>query len=124
MGAIARTIRGYILWTYDRGTIHYDVMVTLILLFIFASPFLIKYGDKLVEQNLHLTGVMVMPSAEGEFVYQIPASAVQVTSGEALTEQLVHVIEPIAGEVTLVGFNPVLDASGKVQAYQVRVRKR
>ena len=43
MGAIGRTIRRYILWTYDRGTVHYDIMVTLILVFIFASPLYIKY---------------------------------------------------------------------------------
>ena len=38
MGAIWRTIRGYILWSYERGSLHYDIMVTLILLFIFVSP--------------------------------------------------------------------------------------
>jgi len=128
MGAIGRTIRGYILWTYERGTIHYDVMVTLILLFIFGSPFLIKYGDKPVVQNVHLTGVMVMQASEGEYVYQIEASTVPpATQGgdpAALGDALVHLIEPIAGEVTLVGFDPVLDAQGKVQAYKVRVKKR
>jgi hypothetical protein len=38
MGAIWRTIRGYILWSYERGSLHYDIMVTLILLFVFVSP--------------------------------------------------------------------------------------
>ena len=33
-----RTIRDYIFWSYERGTIQYDVMVTLILLFVFLSP--------------------------------------------------------------------------------------
>ena len=27
MNAIWRTIRGYILWQYERGTLHYDIMV-------------------------------------------------------------------------------------------------
>ena len=36
MNAIWRTIRGYILWQYERGTLHYDIMVTLILIFIFG----------------------------------------------------------------------------------------
>ena len=124
MGAIGRTIRGYILWTYNRGTIHYDVMVTLILLFIFVSPFLIKYGDKPVEQNLHLTGVLVEAAADGGFVYRIPAAAVQGKDASALGDDLVRVIEPIAGDVILLGYEPVVDAQGKVQAYKVRVSKR
>ena len=40
MTGIWRTIRGYILWSYERGTLQYDVMVTLILLFVFLSPYL------------------------------------------------------------------------------------
>ena len=38
MNAIWRTIRGYVMWQYERGTLHYDIMVTLILIFIFLSP--------------------------------------------------------------------------------------
>ena len=51
-----RTIRGYILWSYERGTIQYDVMVTLILLFVFLSPYWINFHDKPVERNPHPIG--------------------------------------------------------------------
>jgi len=61
MGAIWRTIRGYILWSYERGSLHYDIMVTLILLFIFVSPHFLNYKDKPVERIPHLTGVVVIP---------------------------------------------------------------
>ena len=36
----------YFYWTYPRGCFHYDVMVTLILLFVFMTPQLWNYGDK------------------------------------------------------------------------------
>jgi hypothetical protein len=36
----------YFYWTYSRGSFHYDVMVTLILAFIFITPWLWNYGDK------------------------------------------------------------------------------
>ena len=49
MNAIWRTIRGYILWSYERGTIHYDIMVTLILIFVFLSPYWINFNDKPIE---------------------------------------------------------------------------
>jgi hypothetical protein len=47
-----RTIRqillSYFYWTYSRGSFHYDVMVTLILLIIFVTPQIPgwSYGDK------------------------------------------------------------------------------
>ena len=39
MNAIWRTIRRYVLWQHERGTLHYDIMVTLIILFrvVFAA---------------------------------------------------------------------------------------
>jgi len=69
MNAIWRTIRGYILWSYERGTIHYDVMVTLILIFVFLSPYWINFKDKPTERNPHPTGVSVLPDAQGGFIY-------------------------------------------------------
>ena len=35
---MSKLLRSYFYWTYPRGNIHYDVMVTLILLFIFVTP--------------------------------------------------------------------------------------
>ena len=43
MSRIWRTLKGYIFWTYDRGSFHYDVMVSLILLFIFVAPRFIDF---------------------------------------------------------------------------------
>ena len=53
-------LRRYIFWTYERGSFHYDVMVTLILLFLFVSPHIINYKDKPVETvALHASEVLV-----------------------------------------------------------------
>jgi len=41
-----KILKSYFYWTYPRGSFHYDVMVTLILLFIFVTPLLWSYGDK------------------------------------------------------------------------------
>ena len=44
---IRQTLLSYFYWTYSRGSFHYDVMVTLILLFIFLTPYIPgwSYGD-------------------------------------------------------------------------------
>jgi hypothetical protein len=121
MGAMWRTIRGYILWSYERGTLHYDIMVTLILLFIFISPRYINYKDKPVERNPHPIAVMVIPDDQGGFIYQIPASAVNAKTGADVREQLVRIIEPISGAVTVSRYQTVKDASGHTQSYKVWV---
>jgi len=43
---LKQILLSYFYWTYPRGSFHYDIMVTLILLFIGATPFFWNYGDK------------------------------------------------------------------------------
>jgi hypothetical protein len=123
MGAIWRTIRGYILWSYERGSLHYDIMVTLILLFVFVSPRLINYKDKPVERNPHLTGVVVIPGEKGGFIYQIQASAVTAPEAGDVRRQLEQIIEPISGAVSITRVEPLKDSSGRTLSYKVWVDK-
>ncbi len=123
MGAIWRTIRRYILWSYERGSLHYDIMVTLILLFVFISPRYINFKDKPVERIPHLTGVVVVPAAKGELIYQIQASAVDAAAGGDIQRQLEKIIEPISGAVTITNVETVKDVSGNTQSYKVWVEK-
>lgn len=127
-----QAILGYIWWTHPRGSMHYDVMVTLILLFIFLSPYFIDFNDKPVERVPHQTGLVVIPDGTG-FIYQIDAAAVRrpAESGPAcgpqrgaeLQQQLLHVIEPVAGEVEIGQVEGVCDQQQRLQSYRVRVQR-
>ena len=123
MGAIWRTIRGYILWSYERGSLHYDIMVTLILLFVFVSPHYINFKDKPVERNPHLTGVVVIPGEKGGFIYQIQASAVNAAPGGDIRRQLEQIIEPISGAVSITRYETLKDGLGRPLSYKVWVEK-
>jgi len=123
MRRVWSTIRDYILWSYERGTIQYDVMVTLILLFVFLSPYWINYKDRPVEHNPHRTGVVVSPDGQGGFIYQIEGRAVDAKDDETIRSQLLSVIEPIAGEVTISNYEAVRDKSGKILVYKVWVQR-
>jgi len=123
MSTIWRTIRGYILWSYERGSLHYDIMVTLILLFVFVSPRYINFTDKPVERIPHLTGVVVVPGDKGELIYQIQASAVDAAGGGDVQRQLEKIIEPISGAVSITNVETVKDVSGRTQSYKVWVVK-
>ena len=123
MNSIWRTIRGYILWSYDRGSLHYDVMVTLILLFVFLSPYWINFKDKPIERVPHQTGVVIQPDGGGGFIYQIEASALSAGDESGLRRQMLAIIEPITGAAAISKYEAVKDKSGHVQSYKVWVQK-
>lgn len=123
MTSMWRTIRGYILWQYERGTLHYDIMVTLILIFIFFSPRVIDFNDKPIARDPHPTDVVVTPAAEGRLLYQIQASAVLPGDSRSVRDQLLTIIEPISGEVSIVQYDAVKDGKGRVQSYKVLVQR-
>ena len=119
VGSVWHAVRGFVLWSYDRGSVQYDVMVTLILVFVFLSPRLINFNDRPVERNPLSTGVVVYPDNAGGFVYQVDAKAVQAGDDVAVRDQLRRVIEPISGSVNITRYEPVADHKGHVIAYKV-----
>ena len=123
MSKLWQTIRGYVWWTHPRGSMHYDVMVTLILLFIFLAPRWINFKDKPVEQSTHQTGVVVHPDGNHGFVYEVEARAVNGKDDAAIREDLLKVIEPIAGEVEITSYDVVRDAAGHPALYRAHVQR-
>jgi hypothetical protein len=122
-----KLIRSYIFWSYERGSVHYDVLVTAILVFMFVSPHFIDFNDKPVETvALHASEVLVKEAGSSgqssRFMYQIRADEM----GAAATDDerraaILRVIEPISGEVSLERYEPVYDSQGKLIAYDAWV---
>ncbi len=122
--SVVSTIRSYVLWQHERGTLHYDIMVTLILIFIFFSPRVINFNDKPAALLPHRTGVVVSPDGSGALVYQIEASMVAGGDDAAVRSQLHHIIEPVSGEVSIVKYETVFDLGGRVQEYRVWAKRK
>jgi len=118
-----RTIKSFIFWSYERGTVQYDIMVTLILIFVFLSPHVINFNDRPVERNPHSTGVVVYPDGKGGFIYQVESRAVPVGDDSAVRAALLRVIEPISGSVRISRYETVTDSRGRVVAYKVWVQR-
>lgn len=121
MHRLLRTLKGYIWWTHDRGSIHYDVMVTAILLFIFISPHYIDYNDKPVETVFTPKWVMVQPDGHGGMYFDVDAAAVDPKTD--IDPQLQRIIEPIAGEAKVTSHEAIQDRFGRVLKYRVRVER-
>ncbi|HTV06130.1 MAG TPA: hypothetical protein VME86_12240 [Acidobacteriaceae bacterium] len=117
-----RILKKYIFWTYERGSFHYDVMVTLILAFIFITPFLWNYGDRPQPDKLAAHSLIVRTAGPGQYVYDVPVSDVQ-RDGAAVEAQLRAQIESVSGPVKIDSIAPVKSLDGKVLAYRVRAHR-
>jgi len=118
MSKIGQTINSYFWWTYPRGSFPYDVMVTLILAFVFLAPLWINFGDKPTVRAPHQTEIVVRPDDDG-FLYKVDAAAVDQSSDEGIRDSLMRVLEPVSGEITIDRYQPVRDSKHKIVAYQV-----
>ena len=120
MSRIGRTLKGYLFWTYARGSFHYDVMVTLILAFIFIAPHYINFKDKPPTLETHPTDIVA--SADGTS-YQVDASVVDAQDEAMVRRNFQDVLRPIAGAVKVERVEQVRDNSGHVVAYRAWVKK-
>src|SRR5277367_6133292 len=102
-----KLINSYIFWSYERGSFHYDVMVTAILIFMFFSPRIIDYKDKPVETvALHHSEVLVREAGtagqSSRFIYQVRAEDMgPITTDTDRRAAMLRLIEPISGEVSI-----------------------
>jgi hypothetical protein len=115
----------YFFWTEERGSLHYDVMVTAILLFLFISPHFIDFKDR-PKAAVHSSEVLVkedgISAGRARFIYQIRSDDMgHVTTDDDRRAAILQVIEPISGEVTLVRYDEVKDAHGRIIAYNATV---
>jgi hypothetical protein len=122
MSRIWRTLKGYLFWTYDRGSFHYDVMVTLILLFIFVAPRFIDFKDQPAGNLPHRVQVLAADGRQ-ELVYEVDAAQVDAQDEDMVRVNFQRALRPIAGAVIIDRLEALRDDSGHIVAYRAWVRK-
>jgi hypothetical protein len=65
---------------------------------------------------------MVKPEGNG-FIYTVDAAAVSPGSETQVRDELLRVIEPVAGEIRIDRFEPVRDSKDKIIAYKIWGRR-
>jgi hypothetical protein len=124
MSRIWRTLKGYLFWTYDRGSFHYDVMVTLILAFIFLAPRFIDFKDQAAEKQASSRAeIIVTPDGKQGYIYQVDAPEVDAQDMAMVRRNFADVLRPVAGNVTINRMEPVRDEAGRIIAYRAWVKK-
>ena len=120
-------LRNYFWWTYDRGSLHYDVMVTVILAFLFIAPHFIDFHDRPVDTRPLMSSEVLVKNAtkpDHQLVFEVRASDLAGTNtDDERRTRLARIIEPIAGPVTIDSYTPVTDTHGAVIAYDATVSR-
>src|SRR3984885_11235186 len=110
-------LRSYFYWTYSRGSFHYDIMVTLILLFIFITPHLWDYGATPSSVAASSHPFQVVPSGRGVII-TVQASDITIPAGASdrqVKKVLRRAVEPVTGDdVYVERWETARDAQGNL----------
>jgi hypothetical protein len=111
-----KLLKSYFYWTYPRGNVHYDVMVTLILLFIFVTPQFWDFGDK--PSRAPGPSHPIQVASDGSRALLVTISDIDVkapasASNSEMRRVLRKAIEPVTGDaVSVLRWETALDAQG------------
>ncbi len=118
--AIGQILKSYFYWTYPRGSFHYDILVTAILLFIFLTPRIPgwSFGDKPSPIGGPLHPIQVIGNDGQGVIVTVQASDVNLdlrttASNKVVKKALRKAIEPVTGDdVFIVHWETGIDAQG------------
>ena len=114
-GRVWAKVRPAVLWNYRRGSWQYDIIVALILAFIFLSPKSL-FNDRPSEPVFY----EVEDAAEGVTVYWIDPGALDRANPEGAEPRLQELLRGQTGEdLKVVRTEPAMDQAGNVRAYLV-----
>jgi hypothetical protein len=106
---MSKILKSYFYWTYPRGCFHYDIMVTLILAFIFVTPHFWNFGDRPSPSGGPLHPIQVEGSGGRGFIVTVQAADVDLdlkttASNMAIKKALRKAIEPVTGDAVAVEY--------------------
>ena len=106
MGALRR----FIFWEYPRASWQYDVMVALILVFVFIAPLYVNFRDQ-----PRAASVVMLPTLDGYLIETRLLESVPPSSRAARATELVNARYKI--NATIQHVEPLLDAEQEVIGY-------
>jgi len=110
-------LRPAVFWSYRRGSWQYDVMVGLILAFVFLTP-RGWFRDQPRPQH-----IVMLPGEQGWTVFWIDPELVADPAPEKLEPQIRGLLEKrYAKRLELLKAEPATDPEGKIKGYLVRAK--
>jgi len=120
MRKIWKLIRPAVFWQYRRGSWQYDVIVGLILVFIFATP-RAWFRDQPRIPNPQQ--IVMLPSENGRPVFWIDPELVADAPPEQLEAKIHALLQKRTGrQVGILKVEPARDSEGSLKGYLVRAQ--
>ncbi len=113
-GGLATGLKRFILWDYPRAGWQYDVMVGLILAFIFLTP-----RDWFRDQPRSLS-VVTLPAAHGASVFWVEPELLDPVPEAQRVERAAQLVKDRTGKsVAVVRLEPISDSEQETKGYMV-----
>jgi hypothetical protein len=108
-------LKRFILWDYKRASWQYDVMVGVILLFLFLTP---RGWFRDQPRIPHASEIASLPAAKGSQVFWIePELVTSIPENERLS-QLAEILKTRTGKKqVLTGLEPIYDSEKEIKGY-------
>jgi hypothetical protein len=108
-------LKRFILWDYRRASWQYDVMVALILIFLFATP---KDWFRDQPKVPHVAEVASLPAGKGSQVFWIESALVTPIPENARLTELSAVLKTRTGKPqTVTRIEPVYDSEKELKGF-------
>lgn len=114
-------LKRFILWDYKRGSWQYDVMVGIILAFIFLTPRGWFHDQPRIPSA---SSIAMLPAENGSSVFFVNAELLARVSESQRASQLTQLLQIRTSNRHLVvtRVEPVLDSEGELQGYMAFAR--
>ncbi|HXB67199.1 MAG TPA: hypothetical protein VNY05_03100 [Candidatus Acidoferrales bacterium] len=114
-------LKRFILWDYQRETWQYDVMVGIILVFIFATP-RSWFSDQ--PKLPKASNIAMLPSENGSSVFFVDSQFLAGTAENQRVAKLTQVLQTRMSNrrLKVIRVEPILDSEGDLQGYMAFAR--
>jgi hypothetical protein len=112
-------MKRFLLWDYPRGGPQYDVMVVLILLFIFATP------RSIFRDQPRASNIVRLPEENGANVFFIEPELINPIPESERNSKIESMLKSRFGKrETVVQLHPIFDAEDEVKGYFAYTRSQ
>ena len=114
-------LKRFILWDYQRESWQYDVMVGIILVFIFATP---RYWFSDQPKLPNARSIAMLPSENGSSVFFVDSQFLAGTAENQRVAKLTQVLQTRMSNrrLKVIRVEPILDSEGDLQGYMAFAR--
>ncbi|HTS27759.1 MAG TPA: hypothetical protein VMH81_17915 [Bryobacteraceae bacterium] len=109
-------LKRFILWDYPRGSRPYDVMVGIILAFIFLTPREWFHDQPRIPKA---SSIAMLPAEKGSTPFFVDAELLKNTAENQRVARLSELLQKRTGNrrLQVIRVEPILDSEGELQGY-------